>query len=355
MLASGSNFIFWSHCHWNVFFSTCFRYTSTAALLSSHAGVAAATTVADVQPTDRDTVHTVWPNGPSISDKLGGPWPSFSGSTTVNSDARCDVMQEGDSFTGYTSSGGAYCMASDNAINANKHLLIYSDNIGLMVDVDGVSSETSTRSLIPRLGSTTALSSVEEVYQNLATVSTTVTLTTTCGDTYVLGIRAPTGQRSLPQVGLVRQGPVMTQVTVSALDWKDSTTFLNGNGCYSYQSTEDPTNPNCNQDYKDTAPTNSCPNPAYPDCQNFQQGVRWGDCMSVCTAPPPEEIWMELSVWSDSISIVTSWTGTPTIADGCSAFVTLTMDNGQNSGLSAPISKTVPVTNGGCCPTTLSV
>jgi len=81
--------------------------------------------VHEVQPTIRDSVHTVWLNGPSSSAQLGGGWPAFdSGSGSTN--GQCTTHD--DSFTGYTS-GGQHREPSGPEVDENALLVMHSGHI----------------------------------------------------------------------------------------------------------------------------------------------------------------------------------------------------------------------------------
>ena len=103
----------------------------------------------EAQPGARDTVHTLWLNGPTHSSKLGGGWPSFG--TGGSTSGQCDVGSLGDAFTGYNTNG-QYCMKASPALDEQPQLLIHSGRVGVVVDVGGAEAGSSVANLFPKLG-----------------------------------------------------------------------------------------------------------------------------------------------------------------------------------------------------------
>ncbi len=91
--------------------------------------------VAEVVPSLRDVVHTVFMNGPTHSGKIGNNWPTFSAGVAGDSSSQCTTYD--DAFTGYTASG-AYCQASSPDLNDQAHVLVASGHLGLVLDIGGL-------------------------------------------------------------------------------------------------------------------------------------------------------------------------------------------------------------------------
>lgn len=288
--------------------------------------------VSEVMPGTRDIVHTVWPNGPSYSDKLGGGWPSFTQeNNAISQSTRCTLLN--DSWSGFTGDGNRYCMTAKDDLNRNPELLIYSGNVGILLDLDATTGRTLTnRNLIPRLGSTSLLPenyTTSTVYDTLSYINTSIMMERTCStstnETYVLGAR---GNRQRPQIGLVRHGSTMTQVTISALDWVTSDTFGSLGPCANFVATRQPVRQNCNRDYGQNGW--SCLDSNYPSCEGFIEGQQWGTCFTTCSAPPEPQVWLEVSVWGDSVSVVLEWDGTPSIPADCTSSVSISLSGEDN-------------------------
>jgi len=90
-------------------------------------------------------------------------------------------------------------------------------------------------------GGLPATTSARAVYDALPALDTSeITMTTTCADpanskTYVLGTSEP----KFAQVGLVRQGVTMTQISVTALEWRDNATSELLGPCAGFVPTEE--------------------------------------------------------------------------------------------------------------------
>ena len=327
--------------------------------------------VHEVQPSESDAVHAVWLNGPTHSAKLpssaSSSWPAFEAGAIRRPGTRCAVLDD-TRYTGYDD-GGQYCQAASTALDDDAHLLLHSGRLGIVVDAGGLTSpaSSSTRNLIPKIGALGSSSmSAREAYDALAPASTNATLEVTCGagatttDVYVLGAIGD----AFVQVGLVRQGHAVTQLTLTGLEFQNAATGSVHGPCESFvaaqQSNADfaaaaggsgrrltsPTAPerplshqnesaslaaiqrtvggvhgsvhgsgrqlthttghHCNQDYGGAS--HPCPSADFPRCVGFVPGSGWGKCWSVCTASGAHpNLWVEVSVWGDSISAELAW------------------------------------------------
>eukprot|EP00520_Triparma_pacifica_P017112 CAMPEP_0118668116 /NCGR_PEP_ID=MMETSP0785-20121206/20171_1 /TAXON_ID=91992 /ORGANISM="Bolidomonas pacifica, Strain CCMP 1866" /LENGTH=1288 /DNA_ID=CAMNT_0006562661 /DNA_START=833 /DNA_END=4697 /DNA_ORIENTATION=- len=172
-------------------------------------------------------------------------------------------------FTGYNS-GGSFCRSTNSGLDDN------------LLDVGGVGS-----TLVRQLGATDHRS-LKDVYANLPGAALSVTADLTCGSsaptTYTLS-------SSSTQLGLVRAGHTVVQVTASGLQFIDSS----GLG---YCTTEDePTNQNCAMSFGEGS-NNPCPE-SHPSCIGFVSGSSWGKCRKECK----DEFWVEVDVWADSVAL----------------------------------------------------
>ena len=293
--------------------------------------------VHEVQPSHADVVHTVWLNGPAHTGKAQWVPKNFNAKKTTE----CTTFD--DKFTGYTTTG-QYCAPSTTTLDDQPHLLIYSGRMSVVLDAGGINGEPASRNLIPKLGSlsqvsqqTAATMKPKEIYDATTLASADISLITTCsgGDgtattKYFLG----TEQTRFVPIGLVRQGHVVTQVTLSSLVFHDEKGLLFG-PCSQFQPVVDPNptssdngSPNCNG-----SPKWGCTNPTYPKCVGFVQGSSWGKCHSICTAAEPT-MWMEVSAWGDSLSIRLKWDAPFAISDGCVGEIkmSVTSDDGTVAG-----------------------
>lgn len=289
------------------------------------AGAVRPATVHEVQPTPRDTVHTVWINGPTISTKNTATlWPVFADGISTLAGSHC--AETGDSYTGYNDNG-KYCQAASPALDENAHLVLYSGRLGIVVDAGGLHAmEPHPRNLLPKLGVVSgAAATAREVYDALDATATNIALDVSCSgvtSTYVLGTTSTVAE-GFVQVGLVRQGHSVTQVTLTGLEFQDSQGNVYG-PCGTFVSEKDPSNSNCNG-----FPPNTCDDPLYPTCLGFVQGQSWGKCWSECRAVGAHpELWGELTIWGDSISFELAWEGDfapPAGADDCTAAITVSV------------------------------
>ena len=253
-------------------------------------------TVAEVQPTARDTVRTIWINGPAYSSKLSN-FPSF-GSGTLHSDTQCTTKN--DRYTGYNAAG-QYCEKASDALDTNAHLLLTTGRIAAVLDAGGLAPTLSlgSRNLFPKLGSTSG-GTPRAVYDALPTAGTSFTYKQTCSDgtttTHILGTSKP----KFIQAGLVRQGHTVTQLTLTGLTWHNAQTGAELGPCGTFTPQRMTSSPNCNG-----SPSWPCPS-SYPDCQGFVQGQSWGKCYSACSFTMPN-VWAELSIWGDSIAFELAW------------------------------------------------
>jgi hypothetical protein len=241
----------------------------------------------EVQPHSLDVVHTVWLNGPAHTDKAG--WVP-----RVKSDATEQCTTRNGTFTGYTING-AYCEPGSTTLDDAAHLLVYSGRAAFVLDAAGINGPVPSRNLFPKLGSlhgidTTAMTP-KQIYGVVPASTATVTLTTTCdGATtqYFLG----TDELNFVPIGLVRQGHVVTQLTLSSLLFHDAEGGLFG-PCADFEPMLDPYpelqesgDARCNG-----AGATVC-REEYPDCVGFKQGSSWGNCYSICEAPGVPQIWV---------------------------------------------------------------
>jgi len=280
--------------------------------------------VHEVQPSARDVVHAVWVNGPTHSDKLGGQWPAF-GTGAGKTGSQCTAHDN--DFTGYDTNS-RYCeKASPDLDNKGAHLLLFSGRLAVVIDAGGISATppNAPRNLFPKLGSTMshpANASARDVYSSLASVNTSLQLRTTCtggGDsTYILG----TSQKKFMQVGLVRHGHAVTQLSLTALEWQSATTGVKMGPCGTFVAKKDPSNTNCNGHSN-----NPCPG-EYPTCVGFVQGSSWGKCYSKCNDSGTPNFWAEVSMWGDSVNMEFAWDSGHTLPTGCTGAVTLSIDMG---------------------------
>jgi hypothetical protein len=289
-------------------------------------------TLQQVQPTVRDTVHTIWVNGPTHTGKIGGNWPSF-GTSSGDTSSQCTTRDDG--FTGYDS-GGSYCEDASNELNEEAHLMIYSGHLGMVMDAFGADTDISNGvqpNIFPKFGSTFDVpvnASVREIYDALPSSDFEFLLEVDCDGTitsYTLGTDAKSGAVS---TGLVRQGHTMTQITITTLEWKNQETGKPFGECENFEAEQDPDDPKCHSNYDGDGGTYDC-SENYPDCLDYVQGVSWGHCYSICDADDvPSEIWIEASVWGDSISLRLAWEGTydaREIGDSCEGSVTASLSS----------------------------
>ena len=300
--------------------------------------------VHEVQPSPLDRVHAIWLNGPTFTGKVwGGSWPTFQASAATTAGTKC-ASRDDARYTGYDDSG-TYCEAASTALDNDAHLLLHSGRLGIVVDAGGLKAAASShqRNLLPRLGAVSGTAkAAREIYDALNASSTNITLDVTCGGgttSYVLG--APSD--AFVQVGLVRQGHTVTQVTLSGLEFQSPTSGNIYGPCESFVAQQqtgrrlahDRGLGRCNQDYGGAS--HACPS-NYPDCVGFVPGQSWGQCWSTCTAPGHPNLWGELSVWGDSIAFEVAWDADFDLGTGCTGAITVAL--GAHSSTAA-------LTNGG--------
>ena len=178
-------------------------------------------TVHEVQPSAFDTVHAVWINGPTYSQKLpssaSSAWPEFQANVPTRSGLRCTTRDD-TRYTGYDDSG-VYCEAADTALDDNAHLLLHSGRLAIVVDAGGLRGSGGARNLFPKLGAVDVSAAPRVIYDALPSIATSITMTVACSsgvETYVLG----TSDDTYVQVALVRQGHAVTQVTLTGLEFQ---------------------------------------------------------------------------------------------------------------------------------------
>merc|ERR1719221_217564 len=189
------------------------RLALLLAALPAEAQAQRALSVDEVQPDWRDEVHTVWPNGPTFSTRLAAPhWPAFAASPGD----RCSPT-EGERYTGYDDDG-QYCKRSSDALDARKHLLLYSGRAGLAFDAAATGGN-----FLPLLGATYGLDSSEiaapsKVYASLGAASLKANMSLNCNGIQTRHVLRPIEEEA--RVGLVRQGHTVSQVLLAGLEWK---------------------------------------------------------------------------------------------------------------------------------------
>ena len=286
-------------------------------------------TVHEVQPLVRDRVHALWLNGPTFSGKVsGGTWPNFQANAPTRSGTMCAAL--GDArYSGYDENGN-YCEAASTVLDDDAHLLLHSGRLGVVVDVGGLKAQASshTRNLLPRLGATSGTAATpREVYDALDATSTNITLEVACGSetsSYVLG----TAGGDFVQIGLVRQGHTVTQVTLTGLQFQG---MVSGNiygPCESFVAEQQSgrrlahhtNNGRCNQNFGGAS--HACP-ADFPECVGFVQGQGWGQCWSTCTAGGHPNLWGELSIWGDSMAFELAWDADFDLGANCTGAITV--------------------------------
>ena len=309
--------------------SICCSILLTAILASLITNSSAYTNVAtpnEIHTSNKYKVHSIWPNGPTHTGKIGGNWPNFSDKPTVVYSESDQCYPGSLQYTGYTNSGEHYCQDSSNDLDEIPELLIYSEKLGIVVDANGATSSGGT--LIKSLGVSNPPDSIRGVYENLPEAKLDVTLTKTCSDeTDVYALTGLEGSHS--QFGLVRQGHTMTHIIATGLVWKDESNenqFLCSASIY-----KNPDNANCNQDYG-AAGAYACTSEEYPLCKNFVQGKAWGKCWGDPNCSEKlGDFWVEINVWGDSIAVEVRWALGITIADvfpGCTLEVSSSLASG---------------------------
>eukprot|EP00944_MAST-04C_sp_MAST-4C-sp1_P014927 g14927.t1 len=254
--------------------------------------------VHEVQPTERGVIHTVWVHGPAYSTKLT-KFPKFDNAAS-STDSQCTTKN--DRFTGYDSNG-KYCEPASSALDLKPHLLLYSGQLGVVIDAGGLSASKGihNRNLFPKWGRTSSLaigSSPKVVYDSLSDGYGNFTFEMQCSDgsakTYVLGSTKP----KFVQIGLVRQGHTVTQISITGLTWHDSETGKIMGPCASFV-------PQVNSSLKCNGINVKCSD-SHPNCVGFIQGQKWGKCYTVCSSPLPT-LWAEMSIWGDQVGVELFW------------------------------------------------
>ena len=137
----------------------------------------------------------------------------------------------------------------------------------------------------------------------------------------------------------------MTQVTLTNLQFESMNDGTVYGPCASFVPEKQPSGRRlahvsgrgfCKHDFGGTA--HPCLTPDYPECRGFREGVRWGQCWSACTSEVNPNLWLELSVWGDSIAIELAWDADFSLAAGCSGAITMRI--GEHSSTAALASGT---------------
>ena len=261
----------------------------------------------------------------------------------------CAVLDD-TRYTGYDEDG-RYCEAASPALDDKAHLLIHSGRLGVVVDAGGLKAPANshtTRNLLPRLGATSGTEATPQaVYDALDTTSTSITLDTACESnsfSYTLGVA---GGGDFVQVGLVRQGHTVTQVTLTNLQFESMAGTVYG-PCASFVPEVQPRRRRlahaergwCKNDFGGFS--HPCLTSDYPKCVGFVEGQRWGKCWSACTTEGHPTVWAELSVWGDSIAFELAWDADFYLAAGCSGAITVALTSavGTHSSTAALTSGT---------------
>ena len=150
------------------------------------------------------------------------------------------------------------------------------------------------------------------------------------------------GAKTNAVVQLVRQGHAVTHILATDLSWDDMPvptcddeqepgTHDKRPSVGNTQQTQ-----NCNQNHGGLSWP--CPQ-EYPDCRGFVQGT-WGRCWKACVVPPSpwtvlaqSKVWLELTVWPDSIALQLVWD--TSILTGFSGTVTSTLTVGTGNPISS--------------------
>lgn len=184
--------------------------------------------------------------------------------------------------SGYQSNGG-FCEYASDALDQNPHLVMYSGNVGLVLD-----ASAKNGNLFPKLGSTAEFVQdkdfkATDVYSDLAESSVTASLSINCPDVGTSILTASPLQ--VAEFGLVRQGHAVTQVIVEQLEWTtDAGELYAMDPLCDQEPVQYPSPFNCIYDYgvveRNGDTHRSCPDPGYPTCVGFVAGSRWGKCNS---------------------------------------------------------------------------
>ncbi|KAL7568304.1 hypothetical protein ACA910_022639 [Epithemia clementina (nom. ined.)] len=118
-----------------------------------------ASTLNAIQPTWRDEVHAVWINGPVPRSQLNtAVWPAFGGKNDSDSggttSGQCNP--NANDYTGYSEDGTSYCQASNSNFNVNPILVVYSGNVGLVLDAS-YGGNALGGSVVSKIGNTQGL------------------------------------------------------------------------------------------------------------------------------------------------------------------------------------------------------
>ena len=73
------------------------------------------------------------------------------------------------------------------------------------------------------------------------------------------------------------------------------------------------------------APTSKSVPQGYTKCVGFVQGKSWGKCWSECDSSLSPNLWIEVSVWGDLISLDTAWDAPFQLDSGCTGEVTVSV------------------------------
>ena len=180
-------------------------------------------TVHEVQPSLRDAVHAVWLHGPTFSAKLASSasaaWPAFEDGVATRAVTRC-ATRDDTRFTGYDDSGH-YCEAASTALDDDAHLLLHSGRLGVVVDAGGLRAQASSnsRNLFPKLGPVSAAATPRETYDALEVAASNATMSVSCSSGTALYVLGTSGD-AFVQIGLVRQGHAVTQVSLTGLEFQ---------------------------------------------------------------------------------------------------------------------------------------
>ncbi|GMH73712.1 hypothetical protein TL16_g06263 [Triparma laevis f. inornata] len=213
-------------------------------------------------------------------------------------------------YTGYDS-GGSFCVKTSGALDENPHVVIYSGKIGTVLDLSG-------GSLVKQIGSTESIAEpkiLAQVYANLPSASLDITAELSCNgnaaETFALS-------SSSAQLGLVRAGHTVTQVTATNLNWLSVSSELVLIASSTYVLILTPTRP--------SGLNNPCPE-TYPTCVGFVSGSSWGKCELQCS---DDQFWLEVDVWPDSVGFLLKGVGG---FDTCTGTVTVGLNDGDGNSI----------------------
>lgn len=275
-----------------------------------------------------------------------GGWRGGSRTAVAWGVQRCTDLSLASRYTGYNGQG-EFCDQASPKLDEEPHLIMHSGRLGVVLDAAGLDPALGidATNLIPKLGAVqgctvlgAGAASPREVYDELPNSTAAITLERTCSDpsesgSFVLGTLDASNKNTkekFVQIGLVRQGHTVTQLTTTALDWRNDAGDSYAPTC---ERVADPTpsggkdnTGKCTHDASSTV-GHRCDGD-YPICIGHIPSEKWGVCHSYCGDPIQPELWLESSVWGDSILFRLAWnadSASLTSPAGCSAVVTIAL------------------------------